>query len=101
MSTTQAARIESISHANAAYAGLPGPVTFSPPVSLAADVDMPSCPCCGDGTVFLFVCGRCGSKDAAPYCCQERMLVRGAYVSVLPGHHSWLGCALMSAGTAR
>ena len=86
-----------VSHANAAYAGMPGPVTFDPPVSLAADVTMPACPSCGEGTVFLFICGLCGSKDGSPsFCCQDSMLVRGAYVSVLGGAHSWLGCSLIS-----
>lgn len=85
-----------VSHANAAYAGMPAPVTFDPPVSMAGDWTTPVCPCCGEGTVLLFTCGNCGSTDPGPYCCQELPLVRGAYVSVLPGYHSWLGCALVS-----
>ena len=85
-----------VSHGNTAYAGMPGPVRFDPPVSLAADVRFPACPACGEGTVILFVCGRCGSRDGSPsFCCQESMLVRGVYVSLLPGMHAAQGCPLV------
>ena len=85
-----------VAHANAAYAGMPAPVKFDPPVWLGADVRMPECPGCHEGTVFLKVCGRCGSAEDAPACCGEQMLIRGAFVSVLAGHHSWLGCPLIT-----
>jgi hypothetical protein len=71
---------------------MPAPVKFDPPVSLGSE-HMPSCPACGGGTRFLRVCGSCGSTDDSPaYCCGESMLVSGAFVSLLPGLHSWLGC---------
>jgi len=76
---------------------IPPAARFDPPVSLAADVRMPACPACGAGTVFLWVCGLCGSTDGSPaYCCGESMLVRGAYVSMLGSAHSWLGCTLLA-----
>jgi len=80
-------------------AALSAPVLSAPPVSLA-DARVPSCPSCGEGTVFLHACGTCGSTGgAADYCCGQSMLVRGAYVSTLTGQHSWLGCPLMAAVT--
>lgn len=95
--TTTTQRQPAVCHASAAYAGLPGPVTFDPPVAFA-DAKVPSCPSCGEGTEFLLVCGKCGSTEPGPgYCCGRPMLVRGAYVSVLPCSHSWLGCAIVGA----
>lgn len=76
----------------------PAPVKFSPPVPLA-DAQVPHCPACGEGTVFICVCGKCGSPGA-DYCCGQYPLVSGAYVSELPGNHSWLGCALVAAPKA-
>ena len=61
-------------------------------------VTIPACPACGEGTVFLHVCVRCGSTDPGPYCCGEFPSLRGAYVSVLAGEHAWSGCSLITAG---
>jgi hypothetical protein len=85
-----------VSHASAEYAGMPAPVTFDPPMPVA-DAPVPACPACGEGTVFLWVCGRCGRTDTdGRPCCGQYPLVRGAYVSVLVGNHSWLGCPLIT-----
>jgi len=78
----------------------PASLKFDPPLApatpLPKGVEIPACPSCGDGTVFLLVCGKCGNLDPSPVCCGEYPSLRGAYVSVLPGEHSWLGCPLVT-----
>lgn len=75
----------------------PAPVSFDPPLKpcdpLPYGVTLPACPACDEGTVFVNACGKCGSTDPGPLCCGEYPSLRGAYVSVLPGQHSWLGCS--------
>jgi hypothetical protein len=84
-------------NSTAAMAALSAPVKFDPPVPLA-DARVPACPACGEGTMFVHVCGKCGSTDDDnPYCCGQPMLIRGAYVSILAGAHSFLGCPLLAA----
>jgi hypothetical protein len=87
-----------------APATLPAPVMFDPPLApadlLPAGVRIPACPSCGEGTVFLNVCGGCGNTDPGPYCCGQFPSLRGAYVSVLPGEHAWTGCPLANAKAA-
>jgi hypothetical protein len=82
----------------------PAPVVFDPPLPpgemVPSGVTLPVCPACGEGTVFVNVCGRCGSNDPGPYCCGEYPSSSGAYLSVLPGEHSWLGCPLTAGNAA-
>ena len=78
----------------------PAPVSFDPPLKpcdpLPYGVTIPACPGCGDGTVFINVCGKCGSTDPGNLCCDEYPSLKGAYGSVLAGQHSWLGCAVVA-----
>ncbi len=91
---------QALAGTGAALAILPPSVTYDPPVPQDDhNVPMPSCPSCGEGTVILYVCGKCGNRDGSPdWCCSQRMHMRGAYVSLLPGNHSWLGCIITDGG---